>query len=475
MREILGFVVLQGALAVTGLALLQAFGLVGRTSRTIVPALGAALLLGTAAVVLVLILLLVIGIPFTLLTAFLVALALAGAGFWLSRRGPDHQPDPGPASRSRLKALAVAGTGAYVIYGALAFARLASTEDDARIWSFKGVTLTYYDSLRGEIFLNPATVRSHHVYPLFQPLVEALMSRAMGTLELRLVHVELWILLVAAIWTAVYLVWWRQRRPLLEQSAIAVLALLITTPFIITSIATGYADITGSMLLGLGALALGLWLDGGDTGHLWLGAIFLATAANTKDEDFVGAVLVLLALGVAIAIRGDSGRLRLWLGGAAACLVMIAPWRIWTTAHGLSDSVQPPLPRALSPVFVLDRFQHLKLVTNAISNQVVTNWGWQAAIFLALCALALATGIGRRLAGFYLLSFGLLLASLVWLYTTTPMNLQFLITTSVYRVIDVFMMLTPFASAHVLTKLLSGGDPAGDALGSWRRVGTRAG
>jgi hypothetical protein len=41
----------------------------------------------------------------------------------------------------------------------------------------------------------------------------------------------------------------------------------------------------------------------------------------------------------------------------------------------------------------------------------------------------------------------------LWLYTTTPVSLGYLIPTSLGRTIDIFMMLTPFACAHLLTRL----------------------
>src|SRR5947209_3469972 len=82
--------------------------------------------------------------------------------------------------------------------------RAPARSDDARIWSLKGLTLTYYDSLRPEIFLNPATTLAHPVYPVLQPVLEATMGRAMGRPELALFHSELWLLFAAAIATVAY-------------------------------------------------------------------------------------------------------------------------------------------------------------------------------------------------------------------------------------------------------------------------------
>jgi hypothetical protein len=179
--------------------------------------------------------------------------------------------------------------------------------------------------------------------------------------------------------------------------------------------------------------------------------VLLAAAANTKDEDVVGVGIVLV---VAVFAAGrEWGRLKPWLVTAGTVAALVLPWRIWTAAHHLSDSVTPPLPRALSPVYVLDRASHLHLTATAMLADVLDSWGWFAAVFLALCGVCLATGVARRIAGFYLASFAVVVVSLLWLYTTTPLPLSFLLPTSLGRTIDVFMMLTPFACAHLLARL----------------------
>src|ERR1035437_5931042 len=271
---------------------------------------GPALLTGTSLVVMLLIALLVIGAPLTLGTIALVSLAVAGAGFGVVRlRSAPASPVSRATGRSsnavRLRRGAIAVAGVYVVLGAYALARAPTRSDDARIWSLKGLTLIYYDSLRPEIFLNPATGLAHPVYPLFQPVLEAVLGRAMGQPELRLV-------LAAAIWTVGYLIWWRCSRPLREQVGLALLAMLAITPAVVSNIWSGYADATGAVLLATGAVAVGLWMDGKKSGHLWLGTILLAAAANTKDEDTIGGVLVLLAASVVLAARNDRLRPRAW-------------------------------------------------------------------------------------------------------------------------------------------------------------------
>jgi hypothetical protein len=397
-------------------------------------------------------------VPFTLTTVAVFSTTVAGVAFAVAwRRGvrtervlDAHAPRP---SILWLTRIAIAAGVGYVGFGAYAFARAPTQADDARIWSLKGLALTYYDSLRPEIFLNPATVVSHHVYPLLQPVLEAALGRAMGQPELRLFHTELWLLLIASIWTAAYLIWWRRARPVREQAGVALLALVALTPALVSNVWTGHADATGAVLLATGAVALGLWIDGAGDGHLWLAAILLAAAANTKDEDMVGAIIVLLAAGAVLATRSHPAPLRRWLGAVGVCALLILPWRIWTATHHLRDAVTPPVPRALTPAFLLGHAPELRRVGLAMLNHTVNEWGCAAAIFAVCCVVSLATRIARRLTAFYLISFAAIVVSLLWLYGTTPVSLSLLIPRSMSRTVDVFMVLAAFASAHVLGAL----------------------
>jgi hypothetical protein len=461
MRGPVGFAMLQGLLALIGVGSLRAAGLLGTGMRPTVLGLGPAWLLGTTLVGLSLVLLLVLGVPFTLTTMGILSATLAGVAFALAwHRGVRTErlidTRAAPPRTLWLTRIAVTAAAGYVGFGAYAVARAPTQADDARIWSLKGLALTYYDSLRPEIFLNSATVVSHHVYPLLLPALEAALGRAMGQPELRLFHTELWLLLIASIWTAAYLIWWRRERPAREQAGVALLALVALTPEVVSNISTGHVDATGAVLLATGAVALGLWIDGAGDGHLWLAAILLGAAANAKDEDMVGAVIVLLAAGAVLVTRSHRARLRAWLGAAGVCALLVLPWRIWTAAHHLRDAVTPPLPRALTPAFLLDRAPELRRTANALLSHTLSEWGWAAAIFVTLCAVSLATGTSRRLTAFYLISLAAIVAVFLWLYGTTPVSLSLIIPRSLSRTVDVFMVLAAFASAHLVTKLTPG-------------------
>jgi hypothetical protein len=461
MRELAGFALLQGLLALIGVGSLRAAGLLGPGMRSVLPGLGAAWLVGTVLVGQGLVLLLVLGVPFTLTTVAVLSATVAGVAFavaWHRGMRTERAIDARPLRPSTLwlTRIAVAAAAGYVAFGAYAFARAPTQADDARIWSLKGLALTYYDSLRPEIFLNPATVVSHHVYPLLQPVLEAVLGRVMGQPALRLFHTELWLLLIASIWTAAYLIWWRRGRPAREQAGVALLALVALTPALVSNVWTGHADAAGAVLLATGAVALGLWIDGGGDGHLWVAAVVLGAAANTKDEDMIGAIIVLLAAGVVLATGSHRFRLRRWLAGVGVCALLILPWRIWTATHHLKDAVTPPLPRAMTPHFLLSRTPELRRVASTMLSHSVNEWGWAAAIFVVCCVVGLLTRTSRRLTAFYLISFAAIVVSLLWLYGTTPVSLSLLIPRSMSRTVDVFMVLTAFASAHVLSTLTPG-------------------
>jgi hypothetical protein len=358
--------------------------------------------------------------------------------------------------------VAIFAVAVYAGVAAFALARLPTVLDDARIWSLRGLTLAYYHGLQPEIFQNSAESGGHSVYPLFQPALEAVLFQAMGSPQLRFFHTELLLLFAAAIWTAAYLI--ARSVPRIGRGApvwLGALALLALTPAAIHNIALGFADITGSVLLATGTLALALWLDQDDAGYLAMAVVLLVAAANTKDEDLVASALVLIVGGVASLVGPKATAVvpavkpRLRLLGAAALYfaALVLPWRIWVAAHHLSDSVEPPLPHALSPAYILSRSHELHLAAVALVTQTLTQWGWLAAIFIVACVVCVITHTARRTAWFYLISFAAIVVSLLWLYTTTPVSLAFLLPTSMNRTVDLFMVLAALATAHLLAKL----------------------
>ncbi|HWF53241.1 MAG TPA: hypothetical protein VG223_01375 [Solirubrobacteraceae bacterium] len=478
MRAVAGFILLNGWFLLIGLAALRAIGMLAAPvrSRAVLAALGPAFVAGIGLLAPLLVLSLIVGIPLNVPVAIIVGGALIAAAELLARRSahrstsPTSAPvlaNPVPPVRWLRRGAAVLG-GLYLVYGVYALAAAPTRGDDARIWSLRSLTLSYYHSLQPEIFLNPLQQGAHPGYPLLQPIVEALMSISMGAPQLRLYHSELWLLVGAVVWSAAYLIERRGvpgavRRPMW----LAALVLFALTPITILNVGVGDADITGSALLALGTLAIAVWLDRQDRSALAFGAITLVAAASTKDEDLFAGILVLVIAGMFVLVRHRDELIRRrprlrsawpWLGTVAWFAVFTGDWRLWQASHHLSDTVTPPLPKALSPVYFIDRHRLHQVVTYLL-QQTLQQWGWLAAIFLVTCAVCWATRIARATVVFYLAAWLAIAAVIVWIYVTTPLSLGFLIPTSINRTVGVFMVLAALATAHLLAQLLRSDPP----------------
>ena len=464
-RAVIGFVLLHAALCGAGLATMRALGLLraGQGVRGLLTAAPVGLLVGIVLVIPTVIVLLVCGVPLTLVTAAIVAAAYCAVSLGVRIRSASVATGSWwsklTSSRRALAIVLFVGVllVLYVLGGLFAFSRLGTVWDDARIWSLRGLTLAYYHRLVPTIFEVQAQAGGHPVYPLLQPALEAIVSQAMGGPQPRWLHSELWLIFCAGIWTAGYLIARPWRRTMSDPPYwIAVLLLVALTPAVLGNIAWGGADIIGAVLLSLGTLSIGLWLEEGTSGEMLIGGMFLAGAASTKDEDAIAAGLVLLltvALHISRQLRGDRSRLWALATAIGYFAVIVAPWRIWTSAHHLTDSVEPPLPKALSPVYIAHRTRELHLTASAMLTQVTHEWGAVLVLFVLASAVSLIGRRGGWPTRFYLFSFVLTVLAMLWLYTTTSVSLAFLLPTSMYRTVDMFMILVGFATAHQVARL----------------------
>ena len=477
MTAVLGFIALHLLLIGLGMVALHVAGLAdlkGWSAPTLCLALGPGFVAGVALLMPWLVIALLLKIPLTFGTAAVAAVVgtfvLLLAGRLVARRGRPAAPAPRPethpgrdwaGTKRRPVVLVGAAAGAFTLWGAVALARSPTRGDDARIWSLRGLTLAYYGRLQPEIFLNPLQAGAHPVYPLLQPGLEAVLSSAVGEPALAFFHTELWLLLVAAVWTAGFLIWRADFRPSSGSTRawVAAVALLAVVPVVVNNVIIGDADTTGSVFLGLGVLCIGLWLDSDKRGYVALAAVLLTAAGSTKDEDLVASILVIVVAFAIVVCRAALGRSSRTIRSQLVPLVLAGiyfaalslPWRLWLHAHHLTDSVEPPIPRALNPIYFLGRGTQLRETLTAMLAQTLQEWDWLAALFIVVCGICIASGRGRRVAAFYLATFAGLVLALLWLYTTTPLSLGFLLPTSMDRTVGVFMVMTPFAIAHLMS------------------------
>lgn len=455
MRADLAPFVVDLLLALAGFGVLLAIGIVPQRGTEMLAALGLAYLAGAAVVPIVLILLLVIGIPFTLATFAVVVLACVAAGLVGTWRRGVEPPPPSDAwwrrswrqwPRETWVVIAfLVLFGLFALAGLISASQMSLTEWDAwSIWARKAQMLTGHDSLVGEFWTSDSYSWIHLDYPIQYPVWEALHSRAGGSFQTQDLLRHVWLLLVAFVWAAAYLL--RDRvRPVVWAP---LLLLAAAAPGIWQQLLTGYADVPMGMYVCLGALLLGFWLRDGDGRLLALAAVMLAAAANLKNEGLLAAGALLVVAGVIVFARRLAWRQ--YAFAVAAVVAAILPWRIWTAAQGIEGDL--PVGKTITdPGYLFDRIDRVWPAFEAICRELADQGRWLQLLPLAalMVTASLISGVGRRAAAFYLASFALLWAGLVWSYWISPNPLAWHLATSASRVITVLVFVCLAAALHL--------------------------
>jgi hypothetical protein len=459
MRAVLGFIVGNALFIAPGLLLLWASGMAQPRWRPAALAIGPAYLLGIALVLPVMQLQVILGINLSLASA-LILLVLVCAALWAVGRRLGRMPElPGPAAvRSTAeRALVWVGlvlTAAWFVLGSRSFDQLPTQVDDARIWSLRTLGLFFYGDLQQEVFTGAAYLPSHLDYPLLVPLLNSTVFRFMGGEDLRLVHLELWITMAAFAWTVAWALASGGRRTVAWLPMVAVLPIL--SP-VVDNIALGNVDTLVAGFSASGALLVALWLEDGRPGHAVLGGVLLAGAAATKNEGLVAAVIVVVLALIVVLVRREPApwrdRLGPWLIATGFVAFSIIPWQIWMAAHDISNKDVPGLGTTLNADYLSDRTDRLDLAFHRLLT-VVGNQGvylWIAPAFLAIAVAAIVVGRSRMrsIGAFYLAAVLLFFASLLWVFWTGVLEIQFHLDTAADRTSITYMMLGLVGLAHL--------------------------
>jgi hypothetical protein len=465
MRHDAGFVAFHLAFAVPGMALLYALGLV-RRARDVPAAIGPAYLAGVAAVMSLLMLGLVLGagirLPQLAAVAGALTLALAATGFVMARRGADdanaNQESPAPAGAGGFERwagwVACAALGAFFVVGISAFSKVPTVGDDWAMWSYKALAFFHFDGeLRPEVFAGTEPGPAHLEYPVLLPLFESLFFRAIGQEQVQEWHSVLWILFGSFVWTAAWLV--RSRGFPLLIVMVPVIALALTRRSA-ELIELGFADTPLACFAGAAILAFGLWLSDGGARYALLGAVFLAGAANTKNEGvMVAFVLFLAAAAVFLATRRPAWRT--WGAGIAITAAAAAPWMIWRSSKGLeSTDVRGPL-ESLAPGLLIDKADRVPRTFRALIDQLAVQdlWVWVVPALLVLSVVCLIRGTARREAAFYLSVTLLLFLGLVFTYWTGKREIGYWLWSSADRTVISVVFASGVGLIHLMALVIA--------------------
>jgi hypothetical protein len=424
---------------------------------------------------------LVVGIPFTILTFLVAVFACIAVGVRRVWGSIAWWPNSDASMRLSswrswsidtwvIAGFVVAFTG-FAVIGLLNALEMPMTEGDAwTIWARKTQLLVEHNSLWLPFFKDPVYAFAHLDYPLQIPIFEAIHSRAAGSFDTQALLGHLWLLLVAFIWAAAYVVHVYGRvRPIVW----APVLLLVATAPAIWQQSSGDADLPMAMFACIGVASAAIWLRTDDGRVLALGAIMLAAAANTKNEGTAAAAAVLIALGAIVLVRKLDWRAFVMAGGFVV-VFGILPWRLWVSGQHIKTDV--PIGKSVHPGYLIERFDRVWPSIKAIGTQLAeqSRWAYIVPLAAVLVVAALACGLGRRIAAFYLGVFALSFASFIWTYWISAYELSWYLETSVPRITTVLVLICAAAVLHLSGVFVSalglpfGGQEAGEEEESTR-------
>jgi hypothetical protein len=270
----------------------------------------------------------------------------------------------------------------------------------------------------------------HREYPLGLPSLEAYVLHAIGSANVRVLHV-----VFAVFLGGLALLAWHVLRPHVSAPPLVVgLSLVLWMPAAREQALTGLADLPLACLF-VGAVLL---IGGGE---LALGSVFAAAALATK-RDAIAFVAVLYAVSfVAVLVRRERRRLVPLTMSAACVALSTVPWQLYNARHDLRDDDVSPSQAHLDELgFVVHRIAHVV---------VAESYLWALPLAAGAALVMLVRGRDRGLALAILVVEAALLAALVAVYVSGTTGVEYLVRSTVRRT-----MLTPSLLAAALLPLL---------------------
>jgi hypothetical protein len=201
----------------------------------------------------------------------------------------------------------------------------------------------------------------------------------------------------------------------------------------------GIADLPLAIYLSLCLLSAIGWIARRRGFYLLLTFAFATGALAIKSEGLPQIVIVLAVVTFVAWRRAREALPPLWVAAAAA-LVTALPWSIWRLVHGVESQV--PLSDALGPRYLLERTERIRPSAETVARHLTTPREWLVIVPLLL-ALALLGALRHRQA-FWLtpaLLLGAVFGFWIWAYWAESESLEYLLSTSSYRIADSLVLL----------------------------------
>ena len=423
----------NAALLVAGvgfLMLIDAWRRLGRWSRFAV-----ALLAGQALFLTLAPPLLYAGMSVSPVVVLPLVAAVLAAGLVVTRRRRPSVPSPSAGERSEATVpIAAALIGAPLIALAAAAVVKPLYEVDTMLnWVMKAKAiwaggLQVTGALDARLFARPDLhPQSHLEYPLGLSALFAWTFHWMGAADIRVMHLQLVLLLAAAVGTS-----WAILRPIVPDLPLAVgLAGLIVMPAAVHHLLTAYADVPLALVWAAGALALIRWAAEGDRYLLALATLLLAASVAVKQDGGFYDAAIYVGVALPLLARRCHRRLLELLVSVGVVALTAVPWQVYTATHDLkSHAIRPGLGRMQAQT---DRLlPTLEGMVNVVAHPRTTLIAVPLAVALAIVCL------GRRrrtdVVVPFLISIAVVLVSILFIYWNSAVTLEVVLIPALGRI-----------------------------------------
>ena len=435
---------------VTGAGLLPWLG-VARSWRLLVARLGLAYLCGIVAAGIVAAHLALVHVAVGWIVLLVLAAVSATSGAW-HLRGSER-----PVwRRPRIVSLAgIAALTALLAEYGRAFAVAPLNRYDAwAIWALKGHALYSFGWADPAVFAGHAYRFANLDYPLLLPSLEAIDFRAMGAFDTRVMLLQFLLLLVAALAALATLLHDRVPGLLLWPTFIA----LTLAPAIFDQLLTAYADVPLALMFAVALAAAGRWVLTNERWALAVAGLAFAGTLLTKNEGLLFVVAAYVGL-LAAAFQ----RRRALAVAAAADVLLLLPWRMYTAAHGLHNK-DFNLADSFNVHHISHRLGVGPIAFRTLGGQMLDpfQWGLLAPLFAALLVVAFVSG-RRALALFGAVWAALSWLGLSWIYVISHNEYSVYLDSSKARVVASVVVgaaaLTPLLAAEAWASARGRGRP----------------
>ena len=204
------------------------------------------------------------------------------------------------------------------------------------IWGQKAKAFTLRRSVDFTFFTDPSRFYAHQEYPLLLPLSESWIYLTLGQID------EQTIKLLFPLFTLSFLVlfWGSFRREKSRQTSLLLVTLLATLPILLEYTLRAYAEIPLTFYYTLSTLYLYFWCKEGKETDLWVGVLFSAFAAWTKNEGQALFAINAVIFGVTRFLSSSSPVRRkiVEMGILLLPFLLLSPWWLLLKKLGISSS-----------------------------------------------------------------------------------------------------------------------------------------